>query len=149
LLRRNGLLQSPTIGDTQPGERTAVAGRRGRRADECAEFHQRLVEVAGPLLREHGFSRRPDPRLPRSLTRIATIAEETRQNAQAISFNNREWTVKCLRQDRAQNVSANAGQGGPDLRVVRKFATVVRDELLRGHVQVAGAAIVAESFPEL
>ena len=58
------------------GQRALVALRVGRRADERAQFHQRLVELRDVALRQDVFGRLPEHALTGRVERVVAIGDQ-------------------------------------------------------------------------
>src|SRR5215470_3756940 len=69
----NDLLETVAIGNTIARQRTTVAAWTRRRANQRAEFHESLIEIAGTPGREQSFRRLPEPLIHRSALRIAFL----------------------------------------------------------------------------
>ena len=87
-----------------------IAVRFGRRADGCAEVHQRLIELAGRFRRDELLGERPQHSLAGRRTRVVAKSEQTAVQPQRVRFEDRSRTIKRERHDRSGGVSADARQ---------------------------------------
>ncbi len=81
-------------------------------------------------------------------TRIGGDAEEAREDADDIAIKNGRGLIERDAANGAGGVAADAGQREDLVEVGGELAAMLRDELLRGALQVADAGVVAEAFPE-
>src|SRR5208282_3990215 len=128
---------------------TRRAARSLGRANRLAELHQRLVPVAGGALGEEllRHSRKPAPAVRRA--KIAANGAKPREHAGDVAVEDGEGNIVADAQDGCGCVAADAGKREGCVERTREFAAVARDDFLRGAVQVARAAVVAEAGPEL
>ena len=83
------------------------------------------------------------------LAQIAANGAKAREDARDVAVEHGERHVVRDAQHRGRRVAADAGKGQRGFERARKFAVVMRDDFLRGAVQVARAAVVAEAGPQL
>jgi hypothetical protein len=150
------------IADADVAERAAVATRRPGQAHCRAEFHQRLVEVAGATRGQQRGIQGPEQivelaqarrcgaelRRPGCCPPIWADGEEARQNTFYISIQRGRILVEGQAGDGARGVATDAGQGHQRVDGLRKCAAVTCGNRLRGAVQVPGSRVVTQTFPQ-
>ena len=129
-------------------ERTGVALGTGGGADQRAEFHQRLVELADVRVRQEVTGEFPERLQCSRGFYIGADGEHAGKHAGDISIDERGALAERDAGDGAGGVATDAGQGAQLGGCAGQFAAVLADEELRGAMQVAGARIVAETFPQ-
>ncbi len=126
-------------------ERARPATRRARRADERAELHEGLVEVARIPRRHERPGKRPDPCERRGRLRVEAQRPEAAEDAHDVAVHDGLGDAVRDRGDRGGRVRAHAGQRPPALERARKRAC--RGDGPRRAVEVAGARVVPEAAP--
>ena len=117
-----------------------------RQADGGAEFHQRLVEMAGlarvhPLLGDFA-----EPSAGAAGGDVGSIVGYARHHAEHVAVQDREGQVEGDASDGGGRVIPDAGEGANGIVIPREAAGC--GDLLRGAAQVAGARVVAEAAPQ-
>ena len=154
-----GYLIGPFLasGDAVFSDRTQRAVWLTRRANDRAQFHQRLIEVrtvslarslsprGGPdqVLREP-----PEPGVGLFSARIFGDTEEAGEHANDIAVEDRSRLIERNTTDCAGGVTADAGQGDPFVELFRKPPPVPIDNGPCGLLKVSRAQIVSKTFPE-
>ena len=103
----------------------------------------------GGRLANERFSESPECCAGFLLTRIFGDAEEAGEHADHISVENRRRLIESDAEHGAGRVAANAGQGDKIIVFFRKTSAVPIHDHSRGPLQIIGACVIAESFPEL
>ena len=120
-----------------------------RRADQAAQFHQRLVErCRSPARATAASATRHNSRRPAVLVGIVAKPDQPAEQPHGVGFEDRGGRVERDRHDRAGRVAPDARQLADVVQRARELAAVSLDDHLRGAVQLPGPAIVAQSFPE-
>ena len=83
----------------------------------------------------------------RRSAKIAANGAETREDARDVAVEDRERLIVGDAEDGRGRVTPNAGKRARGFDRPREFAIVARDYFLRGAMQVARAAVVAEAGP--
>ena len=121
-------------------------------ADRGPEIHQGLIHRPRAELRRrriHEFLRgRPELSLPRLGTRITIESREPRMQTQRVGFDNRRGLIERKRGNRTGSVSSNSRQLLPLCGGGRQATDTIRHNLPGGAMQITGAAVVSESFPQ-
>src|SRR3990170_968857 len=114
-----------------------------------AEFHEGLVERAGLRGRDEG--RRDPAETPLALPagEVALEAEDPREHARRVPIDGGHRLAERDARDRARGVVADPGQRAKLRERPRDSPATVRDDRLRGTVEVAGADVEAEALPGL
>ena len=159
------------LGNTNSTQRTNVAARIDRRADQCPEFHQRLVERAG-ILGGQDFRSQPPQHLPgRGLRHVSPDAEHPSQNPRDVAVDQRDSLAKRDAGNRPGRVPAHSrqlqqflnggGEGQPRIpfrgwpsRPPRMMFGPARrarptSQQSRRAVKVPGSRVITESLPQL
>ena len=120
-----------------------------RRADQRAELHPRLVGGAGPVARQP-FVGAALEFLPRGgPADVVGQGEQAGKDADHVAVEHGERLAEGEGRDGGDGVGPQAGEGGERGGIGRQAPAVVAHEDLRGSVDLAGAGIVAEAFPQL
>ena len=131
-----------------------------RRADDCTEFHEGLIQkgTRGRGLMKKGTRRVrrlhqyrslfPKPPVSGTGSRIALQAVHAAQDSHDISVQGGHRLPEGDATNRACGVTANPGQGQYVWQAFGKTAAMVGHDELGGFLQVARAAVVAEPFPQ-
>ena len=82
------------------------------------------------------------------LARVGGDTEDASQDADDIAVQYRFGLIERDATNRASGVVADSGQCKDVVELFGKLATVVRDDLLCGFLQIADAGVIAETFPE-
>lgn len=128
-------------------ERTRGAARVRRRADERAELHHRLVEVARHRGRGNFAAESlREARARRELLEVAVELPVPGEDARDVAVDDGNALAVEHRGERGGRVGADARHGGPRRRRMRPAR---RGDHLRSLEEVARARIVAEPFPRL
>ena len=97
-------------GFAEPGDGAERTPGFARQADRGAEFHERLIEVAGPLAVEQRVGDRAQPGACIRPGEVAVIVRQARQYAQNVAINHRTWQIECDAGDGRRRVVADSGQ---------------------------------------
>ena len=123
--------------------------RAVRRADRRAKLHEGLRRLGtlpgGVDLRKGGGIILFD----RGLCDGALVRGQAGDDAEDIAVDGGRGQAEADGANCSGGIVADAGQGADLVIVRRERAAIVRDDLLRGLLQVAHAGIVAEALPEL
>ena len=150
-LRGAGISCSETssVGAAPARYRAIAAARRLRRANDFAEFHQRLVPIAGRFAREQASARCRASCCQRArFAQIAANRAEAREDARDVAVEHGERHVIGNAQHRGGGVSADAGQRERLFERSREIFRVARDDFCAARVQIPRAAVVAEAGPQ-
>ena len=141
---------APVIAQTQMLQRTVAAQRRAVRQADCgAQLHERLIEVARPVLRQKRGKLPAHTALVFGIRDGCELIVQPRGDAQHVAVHRRNRQAKGDRSDRAGGVFADAGQREQLIVIGRQFPAVFRADLDRSAVQIAHPGIVAQPLPEL
>ena len=139
------------IRSSRPAQRAAQAERRGhggavrlRRAVGRAQLHEALGDAGGAQGRQGGPE--PVPQHGLAAAGVALQGQESGQHAEGVAIQGGLGPQEGDGGDGGGGIGAEAGQGQQPLQVPRPAA--LRDAL-RGPLQVAGPAVVAQSLPGL
>ena len=132
------------LGLAERQQRAGEAEGRGGQADGGAQLHQALGEVAAAPLRQGGLQFF----LERSFQRLggAGVAQQAGKDADDVAVYGGGGFLEGDGDDRPRRVVADAGQLFPALR---RIGEAFRRHDARRLLQVAGAGIIAEAFPQL
>src|SRR4029077_5350603 len=95
--------------NTHCSNRTYVAQRPPRQADQCAQFHHRLVEVSGMAFVQQAFRKVPIALFCDRSTTRSTIGKDALQNSLHIAIHHRHRLPKRDAGDRSRGVASNPG----------------------------------------
>src|SRR6202521_2538520 len=129
-------------------DRTEKTLRSARTAKRRAKLHHRLVPFAG------GFRVKQMIRIflqiPPTIcfAQVAANRAEPREHAGNIAIEHSVLRAVGNAEDRSRSVVADAGEREGPVEVSRKFSTVFCDDLLRGLLQIACAAVITEPRPQ-
>ena len=145
--RGNLLLEAAGEREAQAPDRAGAAVGLARRADAAAEFHHRLVPIAGVPLGHERLGGAPEAGARRAGVRGLADGKPAGEDADGVGVKGRQSPTERNRQDRAAGVASDAGQARQRARIVGHAPAVVADDAPGGLVQVHRAAIVAEALP--
>ena len=150
-LDRIAVLQAVPRGRAHGLDRTGVAGRVAWQAHGGTEVHQALR-----VARHRFVQRSPRQQLLRVLPQAAHVgrlrqvrieSEHAGQHPLHIAVENRRTLAEAEGGDRGGRGTADSGQRLKHFGTARKLACVNGDDLTRGVMQIAGAAVVTEAGP--
>ena len=151
----NHLGRESRVGFRIPGRRgpTEAAHRAGQAegflamADGRAEFHHRLIVVAGRVRREEGLGQGGEGlRRARAVAERRRVRGQAREDADHVPVDARGRRAEGDAGDRRRGVRSDAGQFPPGRGIARRRGH--RRDCLGEAVEVARARVVAEAFPE-
>ena len=145
--RRRGAGSEPLA---KPGKRTKQAERRAVwQAGYGSQLHQRLVEISHPCFGQH--SRHQCGQLPfdGGQGHIRLAGKQARNHPQNVSIDGGNPQPEGDRTDRTGGVLPDARQLPQRGKVGGQPAAEPLHYDLRGMLEVAGAAVVAQALPEL
>ncbi len=90
----------------------------------------------------------PEMRIGLFFARVGGDAEEAGQHADDIAVENGGGLIESDAGNRAGSVAAYAREREQVAELFGEFAVVLREDLLRGPLQIANARVVAEAFPK-
>ena len=145
-----------------------TAARLPGGTDQGTELHQGLIkpraitrEVDARLGRgcrggggkpggvlDESFGQVPEEVIRGFLTGIIAHAEKPREDTHDIAIEERRGLVEGDATNGAGGVAADAWQGQDLVKCVRELAVTFRDQPLRGLLEIASAAVVAETGPQ-
>ena len=117
-------------------------------ANRGAQFHHGLIPITGSGGIEGAVGRLLQGLPAAALAQIPADRAQARQDAPDVSIQDSVWSVKRDAQDGGGGVSTDAGKSEDIFRGLRKDSAMLGDDLLRGSLQVARAAVVAEARPQ-
>ncbi len=120
-----------------------------RRADQGAQFHERLIEHAGPLVGDQALGGLPEALLRRGRFQILAPGQPARQHALGVGLDDRRGAIEGEGEDCPRDVPADPRQGPDRLRVVGEGPAVLPDDLTGRRVEVACPAVIAQPLPHL
>ena len=136
-------------GGADARERADRAGGAARRADRRADLHHGLVEAAGVVPVEQavreGLERAPS----RGRAGVGLDGEDPGEDADHVPVQHRQRLIEGQREHGRGGIRADARESPDGLLRLGKRPAVLGDDPLRGVVQVARAAVVAQPFPVL
>src|SRR5262245_60197826 len=145
--RWNAQLKPGGAGPAGRADRAARAGGLEGSANGRPELHDRLVEVPRFGRGRHQPRRGgPQPPVARRRRRAAQ-EQQTRQDTRHVAVDHRKPLAVGDAQDRPGGVASDARKRERLVEAVREAPAVPGDDDSRRRVQVAGAAVVAESGP--
>ena len=167
------------MGDAVGFEGAVGAARIFGSADECAKFHEGLVEVRARICSSRRkeahstFGGRDQSLVTSAATRfilnrfhqffcnppkfgvgfffawVAFNAEDARQDANDVAVENRRRLIERDAADCASGVTSNAGQCEHGIEFAGEFAVVLVHNELGCALHIADTSVIAETFPEL
>ena len=124
----------------------AAGGAGG--ADEGAEFHPGFVGRAGLVAQEEGVGELLEFLFGGGESDVVGEGEQAGEDANDVAVEHGEGEAEGEGGDGGGGVGAEAGEGGELGGGGGEGSAVVADEELGGLVELAGAGVVAEAFPE-
>src|SRR5882762_2855329 len=132
------LPEGGAVGSQRTDDTTGLAWR----ADERAEFHQRLVKLrAGASLQHQGLGQTPKSEICLLCPRVTADSEYASQYADDVAIQNRFRLVKGDATNRSSRVPANSRQGQQVIKILRKLALVIADNNSRRLLHVPNAGV--------
>src|SRR3974377_229636 len=131
-----------TAGCAPRDQRTNQALRRTWGAEGGAQFHHRLVEVAGTRAIEQRFSALPVP------FSADGGAEQAVQYSLDVAVHDGDGFTKCNTRNSPRGEAPEPGQSAPAVRRSRKFSLPFARDHLRCLVQSARPMVVAKPAPQ-
>ena len=125
-----------------------IAARGARRANRLAQFHQRLIPIAGSITGQQ-ILRSLRELLPTLRgAKVAFDRVKPRQHARDVAIEHGQRHVVRDTQHGRRRVAADAGKFQCGVDLGGKFSAVARHDLLCRSMQVARAAVVTEARPK-
>src|SRR5690606_33185501 len=113
------------------------------------QFHERLVEVTGALGGDELFGQLPEVVFGGGLGDVSGQVGETAEDADDVAIQHGGWLVERYRGDGSGGVAADAFKFHQVGGGCRETAVPLLNHHFCRHVQIAGAAVVAQAFPQL
>ena len=136
------------VGNAAGGKRAKRTFRVAvRNADARADFDQRLRKRSG-VGGDHRPESLAEAGLDGGVGDVVAGAGHAGEDAENVSVNGGNGQAEGDGSDGSGGIVADAGEGAQKGFVGGHFAAVIADDHLRGLLQVAGAAVIAEAFPK-
>ncbi len=126
---------------------TQDAARPARRADDGAQVHQSLREIAGPRARHQRRSERLEAWLRAGQRR--RFGEEPGHHPLDIAVDRRDPTVERDRRDCRRAIVANPRKGAQLAQIIGELPVMAFDDGAGAGMEVAGARVIAGSLPQM
>ncbi|EET44092.1 hypothetical protein NEISICOT_02044 [Neisseria sicca ATCC 29256] len=119
-------------------------------AHGCAQVHQtlRIGRHIGVFRRQQAFGKRPERVFKFFVLRIAVAGEHAAEYAFDVAVQNGFAAVEGKGANGGGGASAYAAEGFQVFALRRKRTAELFDDLLRGFVQIARAAVIAQTRPQ-
>lgn len=119
-------------------------------ADGCAQIHQalRVGRHIGVFRRQQAFGKRPKRVFKFLILRIAVLSKDTAENAFDVAVQDGFSSVESKGRNGGSGTSAYAAERFQVFAFGWKGTAELSDDLLRGFVQVACAAVIAQACPQ-
>ena len=124
------------------------AGRGTGSAEALAEFHQGGVIRSHVLGGQQAFRPLPELALAGGAVDFDVEIHQSGEDAGHVAVDEWCWEVEGERHDGAGGVATDSGQGEQFWQGCGEDAVVAVDDDLGGFLQVTGAVVVSEAFPE-
>ena len=133
-----------------PRHRAIAALGLAARADGGAQIHQplRVGRHIGGVVRQQLFGQRPQTAFERGGFRVAVLGENAAQHAFHIAVQYGFARVKGKGGYSGGRAAPHAFEPLPFFARLREFSAEFVHDLLRGGMQVAGAAVIAQPRPQ-
>ena len=137
------------MGTAQCRQRTQQTARRGGQTDGGSQFHQRLVKVAGAVLRHNRKQQLAERLFGLRQTDVIAAAQDAGNYPQDVAVHSGHGDTKGDGGDGSGGVVTDAGQSSQLSVVGGKLSAVLFDQQAGGFLQIARAAVIAKTFPQL
>ena len=141
------LLHAQGFGLAQVSQRAKMAGWGARGADLRPQVHQGLVIIAGPAGRQVLGGQLPQAGLAARRAGVFGHIEQARQHAADVAIQGRLILPKSDRGNRPGGIAPNARQLAQLPGIRRQLAAMLFVHDLRGTLQVACPAVIAQPLP--
>ena len=114
-----------------------------------SQFHQRLVKIAGAVLRHNRKQQLAERLFSLRQTDVIAAAQDAGNYPQDVAVHSGYGNAKGDGSDGSGGIVTDAGQAGKLPIVGGKLSVVLLDQQAGGFLQIARAAVIAKTFPQL